>query len=816
MSHNILKRELSFNLLTLFLMVFFAYGPSMAWHIPETGQGLCYDNAAEIVCPDSGSVYYGQDGNYSINEPSYTKLDGDGNELPQGASSWAMIRDNVTGLMWEVKQAGDGQVDYTNPHDPDNHYSWYDDNSATNGGYSGPGGTEPTTKDFVAALNEARFGGFDDWRLPTVLELSSILNYSRNTPAVDEAFFPNMKPSGYWTSSAKSDDPQKAWRIDLASGIDESFSKANRYYSIAVRGVAASRILIVNSDGTVTDTSTGLVWAQLPATDASGNAKAMTWQEALAHCEASLLAGFPDWRLPTVKELLSIADYAMQGPVIDQSAFPNTPASLFWTSTTATPDTSAAWHLDFGAGGSAYWVGKGSALYVRAVRGGKSPQPDTGSLTVTIEPAEAQSSGARWRRLGSSQWQESGHTEEGLPIGQYLLEFSDAAGWVSPQDVGVTVYKDQTAQVTSTYTQIPYAAFYVSTDYPLCGDKSPCFQSIPQAMAEEGAAKEIRIMAGGYTDKITASKNESLLLRGGYDSAFSKVVSRSSVEQIIIQDGHIIIENMEIGPSSSVSQATQSEPSSGSATSSIHLGFGLAQERGSAQSFLALAMPGSPEEALLNSLGKDADGVFAGCSPGGRDFILHAVNYLYRSALGRQPEPWAQEMWGCYDNYLSSTLGLDAGQIIWGIGCQVFESHEYAQRGRGFYQSLYDVFEGLLGRVPSAYEKERWLSGDWTFRQVVFGLTSGSEFARILHEKSGASAESTHKSRIAGLFIGMLDRYPTIDELASVVPEGTQGEDLNERFEELISTIVSSSEFKALEPTERGKRLRLGLTLGGG
>ncbi|MBF0201707.1 MAG: hypothetical protein HQK66_10430 [Desulfamplus sp.] len=56
----------------------------------------------------------GQDGNYIINPRSYTKLDDQGNDLPITATSWTMVRDNVTGLIWEVKTR-DGSI-----HDRDN------------------------------------------------------------------------------------------------------------------------------------------------------------------------------------------------------------------------------------------------------------------------------------------------------------------------------------------------------------------------------------------------------------------------------------------------------------------------------------------------------------------------------------------------------------------------------------------------------------------------------------------------------------------------------------------------------------------------
>ncbi|MBU4055376.1 MAG: DUF1566 domain-containing protein, partial [Proteobacteria bacterium] len=60
--------------------------------------------------------------------------------------------------------------------------------------------------------------------------------------------------------------------------------------------------LVDNGDGTVTDTETGLMWQK----DEAG---AMSWQNALTHCETMDLAGYDDWRLPNRNELQSIVDY---------------------------------------------------------------------------------------------------------------------------------------------------------------------------------------------------------------------------------------------------------------------------------------------------------------------------------------------------------------------------------------------------------------------------------------------------------------------------------------------------------------------------
>ncbi|ETR68536.1 MAG: hypothetical protein OMM_04508 [Candidatus Magnetoglobus multicellularis str. Araruama] len=137
--------------------------------IPSTGQTKCYDNEKEIPCPGPGEDFYGQDGNYNINPQSFTKLDALGNDLPDSATEWVMVRDNNSGLIWEVK-TDDGSI-----HDKDNTYTWYDSNPETNGGNEGSDGNGTDTEDFINALNDSRYGGYNDWRLPSMYELARIV-----------------------------------------------------------------------------------------------------------------------------------------------------------------------------------------------------------------------------------------------------------------------------------------------------------------------------------------------------------------------------------------------------------------------------------------------------------------------------------------------------------------------------------------------------------------------------------------------------------------------------------------------------------------
>ena len=77
---------------------------------------------------------------------------------------------------------------------------------------------------------------------------------------------------------------------------------------------------------------------------------------------------------------------------------------------------------------------------------------DIGALSVTIQPIEAATAGAKWRRVGTSQWFSSGETEYDIPVGEYDIEFSETSGWVRPP-LNTTVAKDQITPCTATFVQ---------------------------------------------------------------------------------------------------------------------------------------------------------------------------------------------------------------------------------------------------------------------------------------------------------------------------------------------------------------------------
>jgi hypothetical protein len=129
-----------------------------------------------------------------------------------------------------------------------------------------------------------------------------------------------------------------------------------------------------NSDGTIKDNATSLVWQKcsqgLSGTScSSGSATIATWASAVSYCNSLSLAS-KTWRLPNVNELRTIVDYTKtSSPVIDSTAFPATIASGYWSSTTYAITTPNAWLVSFLVGAVGEGGPKTNSNCVRCVSG---------------------------------------------------------------------------------------------------------------------------------------------------------------------------------------------------------------------------------------------------------------------------------------------------------------------------------------------------------------------------------------------------------------------------------------------------------------
>ena len=318
--------------------------PEVKFVIVDTAQDRCFDNAGEdISCPVQGAALYGQDAQYSGVQPSYTD-NGD-----------KTITDNNTGMMWQKT--------------PNYDHKSYDD--------------------AIGYCESSTTASYTDWRLPTIKELYSLADFrgeivnpeneSANTPYIDTQYFDfqydkRMAYIGqYWSITKYTQGPVhntqnvdaafgynfadghiKAYETGYKFGTNSKSIRAPGNFVRCVRGeenVYGVNDFVSNSDGTVIDKATGLMW------QSADDGTRRNWQDSLAYAESAKVAGYSDWRMPNIKELQSIVKYGGkvgEWPAIDTNFFTlsgdntiNDPIWV-WSSTTQGDFKYTATYISFG------------------------------------------------------------------------------------------------------------------------------------------------------------------------------------------------------------------------------------------------------------------------------------------------------------------------------------------------------------------------------------------------------------------------------------------------------------------------------------
>ena len=131
-----------------------------------------------------------------------------------------------------------------------------------------------------------------------------------------------------------------------------------------------------NQDGTITHLQTGLTWKHCAEgmtsapSACTGSPTQLDWQSALTAANRDSTQGKIDWRLPNIKELLSIAEYCGYDPAINLVVLPSTPAGAFWSSTTVDMAKGNAWIYGTSNGAAGGALKTSAFNYARLVRGG--------------------------------------------------------------------------------------------------------------------------------------------------------------------------------------------------------------------------------------------------------------------------------------------------------------------------------------------------------------------------------------------------------------------------------------------------------------
>jgi hypothetical protein len=166
---------------------------------------------------------------------SFTKISNTGASLPVSAINWNCVKDNVTGLMWEVKTTDGGL------HDQNHTYTWYETDGIKNGGDAGTPnggickGSRCDTNAYVKAVNAIGYCGFKDWRMPTRQELLSIVDFGTVSSAIDINYFPNTQT--YWFWSFSSSGNRSAWSVNFgfSDSSSDTYLRDYEYYIRLVR-----------------------------------------------------------------------------------------------------------------------------------------------------------------------------------------------------------------------------------------------------------------------------------------------------------------------------------------------------------------------------------------------------------------------------------------------------------------------------------------------------------------------------------------------------------------------------------------------------
>ena len=355
---------------------------TLTYPIVDTNQTTCYDNNNAIPCVESGVAFAGQDANYQGSVPQYQD-NGDGT-----------VTDLVTGLMWSQSPDfnGDGVINASD---------------------------KMTFSQALSSAESSTLAGYDDWRLPTIKELYSLVLFDGTdvsdcingscsaTPFIDTTYFgfgygdtaagERTIDAQFWSStqyvSTTMGGNSTAFGYNFADGRIKGYPISSPkgdtvQYVRYVRGNTSYGInaFADNGDGTITDNATGLTWMQ---TDSGSG---MNWSDALNYCESSTASGYDDWRLPSAKELQSIVDYSRSpattnsaaiDPIFQTSTITAENGAVdypfYWTSTThvSTRGGDFAAYISFG---SAYGIMNGQVMDVHGA-GAQRSDPKTGDAS---------------------------------------------------------------------------------------------------------------------------------------------------------------------------------------------------------------------------------------------------------------------------------------------------------------------------------------------------------------------------------------------------------------------------------------------------
>ncbi len=286
------------------------FSQTLTYTVVDAGQVKCYSSTAEITCPSSGQTFFGQDAQYSFHPASYTL-----------SPDTKTVFDNNTGLTWMSSP----NTTNTRPVKTDRM-------------------TFAAAQTWVATVNGLSYGGYNDWRIPTIKEIYSLYssrgtdpssytgtNLSVLTPFIDTNYFKfkwgntaigeRLIDQQYGSNTTFILNPsgsgyQKLFAVNFADGRIKGYDMTDAlsglpktFYFQLVRGPVTYGLnsFIDNGNQTITDLATGLMWSKNDNGTGLNFTDALTWVQTK---NTGNYLGYNDWRMPDVKELQSIVNYS--------------------------------------------------------------------------------------------------------------------------------------------------------------------------------------------------------------------------------------------------------------------------------------------------------------------------------------------------------------------------------------------------------------------------------------------------------------------------------------------------------------------------
>jgi hypothetical protein len=330
---------------------------ALTYPVVDTNQKTFFNSRTNVREPKKEDAFYGQDAHFIKNSPSYT-LNSDGT-----------VTDNRTGLIWQKSYK---VLSY---------------------------------REALATLEKLNLESDDEWRLPTIKELYSLVDFngvdassgdmyqvdSKARPFIDTEYFDfeygsngdriidtQLLSSTIYNGKTMNGD-ETVFGLNIADGRIKGYplemrGKDKKYTVRFVKGNKdyGKNNFIDNKDQTITDEATGLMWSK------GDSGIGMNWEEALIWAQEKNkenYLGYSDWRLPDAKELQSIVDYSNSPQFNNQPAIDeifgttsiiredgNKGYASYWTSTT---------HNGLRGAEAAVYISFGEALGYMSKRGQK-------------------------------------------------------------------------------------------------------------------------------------------------------------------------------------------------------------------------------------------------------------------------------------------------------------------------------------------------------------------------------------------------------------------------------------------------------------